>query len=523
MSLRKKIIVSFFISAFIVALLAVFVYVNFVSIRNEMRFLEVADSIRNRALQLRRHEKNFFLFKENAEEESDATRDYIGQLYDVTEEARSRKPDRTAALEELIARYEGQFTVVETGLSRVSQQLGELEAESSAYEAAMPLVEATVRDKPAVVATFLQEQLSLADDHPLIVQLKQLDADIGLLRNTGEEIVVISNEFDRDARSNAENGIRQSQVAILVFVPLFLAIGLGTLLFISTGVVRRLKMLTASVEEIGEHFVHGAAPVRGAGGHMDEVDILVEKTRIMNDQLIDWEQELEDKNLELIRSQKLAAIGTLASGVAHELNNPLNNINISAQVLKKQMSATASRKEMETLDDIIGQTLRVRGIVGDLLEFAREREPQLRETDLVSLVGSAYDQASRTMDTDGIDFAVDCEGEVRLSADPNQLERVFINLFANAIVAMKGKGALVVKIEHNSGMVNIWVSDKGKGMSPEDQEKIFDPFFTNREKGTGLGLAIVMNIIRQHGGDISVVSEEGMGTVFEIHLPGEAG
>ncbi|HDZ59198.1 MAG TPA: HAMP domain-containing histidine kinase, partial [Actinobacteria bacterium] len=198
-------------------------------------------------------------------------------------------------------------------------------------------------------------------------------------------------------------------------------------------------------------------------------------------------------------------------------------INISAQVLKKQMSATASRKEMETLDDIIGQTLRVRGIVGDLLEFAREREPQLRETDLVSLVGSAYDQASRTMDTDGIDFAVDCEGEVRLSADPNQLERVFINLFANAIVAMKGKGALVVKIEHNSGMVNIWVSDKGKGMSPEDQEKIFDPFFTNREKGTGLGLAIVMNIIRQHGGDISVVSEEGMGTVFEIHLPGEAG
>ncbi len=330
---------------------------------------------------------------------------------------------------------------------------------------------------------------------------------------------MIADDLDRDARNNAESGISSSQTAILVFVPLFLLIGLSTLLYISSSVVRRLKTLTTSVEQIGEHFVPSEEVMRESGGHMDEVDVLVEKTRIVNNKLNDWEQELHEKNEELIRSKKLAAIGTLASGVAHELNNPINNITISAQVLQRKIAGDAPPEVTQIVDEIIGQTLRVKGIVSNLLEFAREREPQLSTVQLPEVVRNAYEQVIRSTDTMDVEFTLDTRDEISIRADAGQLERVFINLFSNAVAVMEGKGRLTVKMEEEDGSVVIWVSDTGKGLSREDQEKIFDPFFTRREKGTGLGLAIVMNIIRQHGGGITVVSEKGMGTVFEIHLP----
>lgn len=519
MSLRKKIIISFIISAVIVGFLAIFVYVNFLSIRSEIRFLEVTDSIRNRTLELRRHEKNFFLFEENTTEEAEAMRGYIDQLYDITEDVQSRDAEKADALAGLLTSYEEQFNEVETGLAEATAELAALETMSSEYDTAAPLVKATIRDKPASVARFLQDQVVLPADHPLVVKLNELDTREESLRRTGEQLILIADDLNKDARANAESGINASQTVILVFVPLFLVIGLSLLLVISTSVVRRLKTLTSSVEQIGERFVPGTEVVREKGGRMDEVDILVEKTRRVNSQLMDWERELDDKNEQLIRSKKLAAIGTMASGVAHELNNPINNITISAQVLQKKIPADAPPEVREIVADIIGQTLRVKGIVSNLLEFAREREPRMSKVKLVELVGNAYSRVSRTMDTDGVDFSIDSEAEISIRADNDQLERVFINLFSNAVAVMEGNGKLTVKMEEEDGWAIIWVADNGGGLPQEDLEKIFDPFFTKKENGTGLGLAIVMNIISQHGGDISAVSEEDMGTVFEIRLP----
>lgn len=518
--MRKKIIFSFFISAFIISTLMAFEYFNFIQVRNEMRFLEVTDSIRNRSLQIRRHEKNFFLFPHKAVEESRATQDYLAQLDGITDEINSRNPGKAMELRNLIAKYKTEFGAIEALLAEVSWELENSKGFFAPYDRLAPLVEAASRDNPSYVADFLADTFSLPPGSPQAAKLRELDTQINMLRQTGEDIISVSDELDKDARENAEQGIRRSQLAILIFFPFFLLFSIGALLYISTNIVRRLKTLTDAVEKIGERYAPVAPASQKKSSRKDEVDILVEKFNNMNKQLVAWEAELNKKSQELIQSKKLAAIGTMASGVAHELNNPLNNINISAQVLRKQIGRETSAAVTEIVDDIVGQTVRLKAIVGNLLEFAREREPQLKEIELNRLIANAYELVSKDAHTGGIQFNIDSDaGNVIINADPDQLERVFVNLFTNAVAAMEGRGELTVQIRSENGTLKIRVSDTGKGISKEDREKIFDPFFTKKEKGTGLGLAIVMNIIKKHGGNIAVTGEEGKGTVFEITIP----
>jgi two-component system, NtrC family, sensor kinase len=301
--------------------------------------------------------------------------------------------------------------------------------------------------------------------------------------------------------------------------PLFLASGILMLFLITKNVVRRLGLLIDVVEKTGKgQFSHVAAPTDDPG--TDEVGVLIRKFDHMEDQLAEREAELDRKNRELLQGRKLAAIGTLASGVAHELNNPLNNIYLSAQVLFKETGETCPVPIQEAVNDIIGQTTRVKRIVGDLLEFARGREPQLREVELNELIANSYKHLAVSQNVEKVRFSFDPgPAKVFIQADPAQLEQVFINLFTNSVDAMQGEGDLRVVVREQEQSTIITVSDSGKGIPRESVEKIFEPFFTTKDKGTGLGLAIVFNIIRKHNGDITVESEEGKGTTFTITLP----
>ncbi|MHB1390391.1 MAG: sensor histidine kinase [Thermoleophilia bacterium] len=520
MSLTKKIILGFSISAFIITILAGFEYFNFIQVRNEMRFLEVTATLRNQSLQLRRHEKNFFLLAEKAPEEAAATHDYVNQLNETIGALQSGDPEKISLLKDLVSQYDQRFSNIERLLPGVTQEFDNQKAAFAPYESFVPLMQADVRDKPLYVAGYLQNQFGFPATDPQVIGLKELDADIVSLRETGELILQTATDLDADARDGAEGGIRLSQIAILVFFPFFLLFGLSAMIYVSTDVVRRLKTLTGAIDRIGARYAHGDPAPRKEASHKDEVDVLIEKFNNMNVQLITWEDELDEKNRELLQSKKLAAIGTLAAGVAHELNNPLNNINVSAQVLKKKVAPGDSPETTEIINDIVGQTARVQGIVGNMLEFAREREPRLEELELTGLLRHVWTLVGSTSDVTGIGFVVDADDAgVQLQADPAQLEQVFVNLFTNAVAAMAGAGELRVRVEPEPETIRIFVSDTGVGISPDDRDKVFDPFFTRKDKGTGLGLAIVMNIIRKHGGDILLVSEEDMGTVFEITLP----
>ncbi len=522
MSLKKKIALGFFISAFIIAILAAFEYVNFIELRKEIRYLEVTDTINRKSLQLRRHEKNYFLYSpQKAEEESAAVHSYIQDLKNLL--AKNPNIDKTGklALRDKIAEYERRFTIIEASAVRLT----ELFTRTGMYRSNkkfFSLVQDTFLERPAQSADFLERAFLLPRKHALVLGLRELDTDIFALRKTGEEIMVISKDLDIVARERAETMIRVSQLAILVFFPLFFIVGIGMLFFISTNVVRRLMLLISVVEKTGKGvYPHLAMPL-AKNNARDEVGVLIDKFNDMEDQLVLREAELARKNEELVQTKKLAAIGTLASGVAHELNNPLNNIYLSAQVLAREAGDNCTASVKEAVGDIVSQTERVKRIVGDLLEFARGREPHFARVELQELISEAYRRLGGTRNIENVRFSLVADHpQVVIDADRGQLEQVLINLFANAVDAMQGQGSLSVSVRENEGSAVITVSDSGGGIPRESIDKIYEPFFSTKDKGTGLGLAIVYSIIKKHGGDIMAESEVGKGTMFTVTLPGE--
>ncbi len=522
MSLRKKIIVSFFISALIIGILATFEYINFVQVKNQVGFLEVADSARDRSLKIVRHEKNFFLFPDQAAQEAATTTSILNQMDNLTGSIKAEEPAAAANMSNLVSTYRSEFGNIQLLLAQISRGNDNLMAAFPASASLIPLIQVESRDNPSTVSSYLRSNFSLPASNPQVVALGKLDVLIKQLRDTSENIVAAANSLDTNTRSRANSVVRQSQLEILVIFPLFLLIGLGALLYVSSDIVKKLRTLTGSVEKISKMFGsrQSKPPALRPRVHKDEVDILIDKFDRMNQLRTAWEQKIQEKNQEaLLQSKKLVAIGTLASGVAHELNNPLNNISLSAQVLKKKIGDSGPPAVARIVADIIGQTERVRDIVSNLLEFAREKEPQLSEVELTGLIRDAYGLAAKAAPADKIEFQIDTQEQVNfLKADRSQLERVFVNLFTNAIAAIEGRGRITATITPKNGDLEILVSDSGRGMSAADREKVFDPFFTRKDKGTGLGLAIVMNTIQKHGGQISVISEEGIGTIFEIIL-----
>lgn len=522
MSLKKKIAISFLISAFIIAILAAFEYINFIEIKKEIRNLELTDTIRSKSLQLRRHEKNFFLYgMPKAVEESEAIHKYLNEL-DTTLESNLAidKTGKLSYLKNRIKEYGERFNKIESSVKDLTDEFEKTKDTYARYYKFFPLIELTFLERPHQASEFLEKMFLLPPNHRLVMGLRELYSDIQILRKDGEDILIISKDLDKVARENTENVIHMSQIAILIFFPLFLVVGIGMLFVISNNVVNRLRLLIDFVEKTGKgDYSH--IPV---SSQKDEVGVLIREFNDMENQLSQREDELDRKNKELLQSRKLAAIGTLASGVAHELNNPLNNIYISAQVLMKEAGESCSLAARETVNDILGQTLRVKRIVGDLLEFARGKEPQLREVELNELLMGAYKLVSTTTNTEDINFVMDTgPAGVIINADHEQMERVFINLFTNAVDAMSGKGNLSVRINREGESIKIKISDTGRGMSADAVEKIFEPFYTTKDKGTGLGLAIVFNIIKKHNGEIRVESEEGKGTTFIITLPAVKG
>ena len=519
MSLRKKITFSFLISVFIISLLAIFEYVNFIEIRKEITYLEITDTIRHKSLQLRRHEKNFFLYPSKAKEEVGAIRNYLFELNDIIDN--KLLPDKTEGLSRLklcTKEYERRFSVIEASAKDLSIEFEKTKVSYAEFHEFFPIIESTLIENPLQRTEFLQKVFLLPPDSRLIAGLRERDSQIAALRKNGENIVALTDELDSTARGNVDNTIRISQLAIFIFLPLFFITGIGTIFFFNRDVINRLKVVISVVEKTGKGNFSKVA--LDTGDDSDEVGTLIKKFNDMEDQLILRDEELDRKNKELLQSKKLAAIGTLASGVAHELNNPLNNIFISTQVLAREISEASPPSIREVVTDIRGQTLRVKRIVGDLLEFARGKEPQFKEVELNNLITGTYRLLRNSMDLEKIRFVLDSRPDgVFLSADPEQMERVFINLFTNAADAMSGEGDLTIKIVPEDNLVKVTVSDTGKGMPGEAVEKIFEPFYTTKDKGTGLGLAIVFNVIRKHNGEISVQSAEGKGTTFTITLP----
>ena len=233
---------------------------------------------------------------------------------------------------------------------------------------------------------------------------------------------------------------------------------------------------------------------------------------------------LETANQQLIQAAKLASVGELASGMAHEINNPIGIIlGRTDYILATQDNLSAEAKE--DLKVIRGQAERVASTVRNLLTFARPSPLSMQRLDLAELVDEAVKLEAPRCRTAAVEIERSSSLRIpTIQADPDQLQQVLINLMNNAIEAMPQGGRLSVSLTYGGGgQVIANISDTGTGITEENQARIFDPFFTTKPagKGTGLGLAVSYGIIRDHGGEIRVSSIPGRGSTFSIVLPVE--
>lgn len=222
---------------------------------------------------------------------------------------------------------------------------------------------------------------------------------------------------------------------------------------------------------------------------------------------------------QLRRTERIAELGTLASGMAHEIGTPMNVILGRAEYLMDRVTEEPIKKGLQT---IITQVERITKVMHQLLSFARRKAPERRPLDLRRVIEDSAEIFKERLARSQIHVEMALTDSCPLAlADADQMSQVVINLIMNAVHAMPDGGTLHVGLAPAQQMVELTIADTGHGMPKELSKKIFEPFFTTKEfgQGTGLGLTVVKGIIEEHQGSIAVESEEGKGTTFKVLLP----
>jgi signal transduction histidine kinase len=237
--------------------------------------------------------------------------------------------------------------------------------------------------------------------------------------------------------------------------------------------------------------------------------------------------ELTEKNAALARKSRLAALGQMAAGVAHEIRNPLGAIRLFAGMLLRDL---ADARHAGYVEQIQRAVVSMDRIVEEMLSLARTREPVLRPCPLDRILDAALESTQRELDERSILVRRESAWRVVVRAEPEQLRRAFVNVITNAAQAMAHRGRLRIAVEPGTASdvrtssvapraVEVRFTDTGPGIPPEHLERVFEPFFTGREDGTGLGLALVHRIVEGHGGRVWARNERTGGATFTIALP----
>jgi signal transduction histidine kinase len=326
------------------------------------------------------------------------------------------------------------------------------------------------------------EEMSYSSRHPLVkrVESNRRAVELEHLRGNGESVEEIDGLIEK---------------GWMVVAPFFLKEKLFG--FVLLGRKRSQKDYTVEELELLETFLTQSA-------------LAISRALIYRD--------MSSKDRQIMQAEKMAAIGELAAGIAHEIRNPLGIITGSAETVQKHKDQKI-REEM--VDYILEESKRINGLISSLLDFARPKEPKLESCDLKEVLEKILLLISPRARTLGVEIKKEIpQRPLRVSIDPDQIRQAFTNLGVNALEAMPNGGVLrVIVVEDSKDKVCVRFNDTGKGIPKEMQAKIFDPFFTTKEGGTGLGLSIAHQIITQHGGTILLEEKEERGSTFTIVLP----
>ncbi len=235
--------------------------------------------------------------------------------------------------------------------------------------------------------------------------------------------------------------------------------------------------------------------------------------KIIENRAVEQRKLVEQLNL----AERLAALGEMVAGVSHEIKNPLGIIQSTSELLNNMPDATETHKRLSGV--ITEESIRLNRIVTEFLDFARPHALNLRECDLKEIIIKNIEFLEPELEKKGISVENNLENRrYMIEADQDLLHRVFMNLIINAIQAIQGMGKIIISIAEERGAYNFEIKDTGSGISEESMKKVFNPFFTTKQKGSGLGLPIVRKIIEGHGGQIDIESTEGNGTSVMVRL-----
>ncbi len=468
-TMRLQIYISFLVVFLFAVGIAFALIMTSSQVARKLRILEIANEFTLEIVQARRFEKNFFLYGTN--------------LQDALENVEKARETLRRNQEELKKILGETYLLITTDMESYQKLLEKL--------------------------SVMQEGDVFS---PNQFRLKK-EAELGL-RKYGAEIVTKAQDLIRRERKAVSEILARSRaihIYSLVFLLIFLVLNASFLGSRILGNTRRFSRYTKRIAS-GDF-----TPITPAKRYQDE---FTDMAIAINQMIL----ELENREAILVQSHKMRAVGTLTAGVAHELNNPLNNITITAHMLLEDYDSLDDDERREMIQDMISESGRSKKIISNLLDFARESGSQMESLDMSELLRETIALASNQIKLSGIKISFQATDNLpRVHGDIQQLEQVFLNLILNAVDASpKGsKIQVIVLPADDPNYVAVKVIDTGTGIPPHILPSIFDPFFTTKGKGrgTGLGLSVSQGIVAKHGGRISVASKEGQGATFTVTLP----
>ena len=355
--------------------------------------------------------------------------------------------------------------------------------------------------------------------HQLLIRLskKPFDASVELYEQEINQSATALSRYVDEFRHKGRESIHD-RLTLLQVVPVVLSLLLAVFLmllaiFITTQMLWSLQRKVAAAQRIAEGDL---TPFVSTRKYYDEFS---ELSFALNEMI----QQLASRQEMLIKFHKLRAIGTLTAGIEHELNNPLNNIVLTALMFKEDYRELDEEEKIEMLDGLVGESERTQKIVRNLLDYTRETELKTRSVSVETILENTLRLLNNQIRMNKVKVQHDAENLPSIHADQKQLTQVFINLILNALDAMPSGGTLRISAKSSALRDSIAVrfEDDGVGIPAEKLETIFDPFITTKKEGegTGLGLSVCKSILENHGGTISVVSVLKQGSTFTVDLP----
>jgi two-component system, NtrC family, sensor kinase len=332
------------------------------------------------------------------------------------------------------------------------------------------------------------------------------------LRRSGAELVAdAANAIDKE-RMSFHSWLRSARILAASALVFILLLETGIVIFIARQIFLPFKRFENYMCRIATGDFSPITPVKKFQDEFTNLAVAVNRML----------KEIQDRGNQLVESRKMAAIGTLTAGIAHEINNPLNNISLTAESLIDDFRELSEDEKIDMLKDIFAQVERAGATVANLLDFTHRDHIAFKPLDIRAVLASAAALLNNEMMLNNIALKMTAEDDLpAVNGHYQNLQQVFLNLFLNAKEAMPAGGELAVSSCLQGSFVRIDIRDSGVGIPEEHLSRIFEPFFTTKEvgKGTGLGLSVSFGIIQKHSGAISVTSACGKGSTFTILLP----